>query len=294
MSDIENIVFIVTDQSFFGDALKERVERVKNVQIDDTLENNNATVPFFSAFFNGLKIRLRVCVLPLLFAGMLSGWSCFDHDQLKGEFFRAKYPSCTEVDTLAEIRKMGNGQCDGSFYNTLRCGFDHGDCADFKLAYPDCEAGEGEAILIGNGKCDPKYNIAECLYDEGDCCPFDKNSMKFTNGVCDGGLYNTNGCNYDNYECEGFNVAYPKCPVDELALRVDSLNQSVVLGNQVCESVVYISEECGYENGDCKECAELIRREDGTTSLLGNGICNGYPYILKECLYDGNDCDECI
>ncbi len=287
VSEIDNIVFKATDQCYFGHTLKGKAEVVKNVHIED-LPDHDAIL--FTV--KDIKIRVRACILPFLFAAMLSAWLFFVNEQLAGDFFRQKYPNCTEVDSLPKIQKMGNGQCDGSFYNTLRCGFDDGDCVDFKLAYPNCEAG-ADAYTIGNGRCNENYNNPECLFDGGDCCPFDlATDTELNNGVCDGGRYNTKACNYDAYDCEDFNLHHPACPIEKLAFMIplDS-TKSVVIGDHICDSGIYMTVECGYEGEDCRECAQLI--PEGTESLIGNGICNGYPYASKECGFDGGDCDQC-
>ena len=49
-----------------------------------------------------------------------------------------------------------------------------GDCVNYNLAYPNCDA--VEPSKIGDGKCDPRYNTIECDYDGADCCPYSPDS----------------------------------------------------------------------------------------------------------------------
>ena len=60
-------------------------------------------------------------------------------------------------------------------------------------------------------------------------------------GVCQGGSYNTEECNYDKGDCIQFNLEYPDCkaPFPEF------------IGNGMCSGGDYDTEACGYDGGDC-------------------------------------------
>jgi len=47
---------------------------------------------------------------------------------------------------------IGDGQCDGGDYNTIECGFDGGDCNNFNMNFPACDA--EFPFLLSNGKCE--------------------------------------------------------------------------------------------------------------------------------------------
>ena len=275
VSEIDNIVFRMTEQRFFGNDLKERSDRVKKVLVED-----EAVIVGANACCRGINFRFMI--LFSLFATMVSTWGYFVQGQVSGKFFVKKYPSCRIKKN--DISKFGDGRCDGSIFNSIGCGFDGGDCINFNLAYPNCDA-RTDAYTIGDGNCNEAYNTADCLYDGGDCCPFDKkNTSEFNNDVCNGGLYNTKACDYDGGECETFNSQYPDCPLQ------GNVTNSVILGDGVCDSGVYMTEECGYEDGDClhpayPDCKGVHPDE------IGNDICiNGAPFNTLECGWDGGDC----
>ncbi len=77
-------------------------------------------------------------------------------------------------------------------------------------------------------------------------------------GICNGGIFNTAICNFDEGDCAEMNKQYPDCEL--LDPRNDFLN------------------DFDY---------------DGIPPGLGDGQCNGGPHNVKECGYDGGDCVEC-
>lgn len=67
-----------------------------------------------------------------------------------------------------------------------------------------------------------------------------------SNGQCDGGLYNTKACKFDNGECSAFNLEYPACPIEILSSRVDPDNIPII-GDGICQSGIYLIEDCFFE-----------------------------------------------
>jgi hypothetical protein len=276
VSEIDNNVFRMTEQRFFGDDLKKRSDRVKKVLVEDKAVIIDAN----PCCRRGINFRFMI--LFSLFVWMLFTWGYFVQGQVSGKFFVKKYPSCRIKKN--DISKFGDGRCDGSIFNSIGCGFDGGDCINFNLAYPNCDA-RTDAYTIGDGNCNEAYNTADCLYDGGDCCPFDKkNTSEFNNDVCNGGLYNTKACDYDGGECETFNSQYPDCPLQ------GNVTNSVILGDGVCDSGVYMTEECGYEDGDCLHPA-YPDCKGVNPYIIGNGQCyNVAPYNTEACGWDDGDC----
>eukprot|EP00979_Chaetoceros_neogracilis_P006008 scaffold1174_cov281-Chaetoceros_neogracile.AAC.39 len=109
------------------------------------------------------------------------------------------YPNC-----IAYPLRIGDGNCDGGYYNTAACGFDGGDCEDFNNKYPNCNV--AFPWWIGDGNCNGgDYNTAACGFDGGDCgdypnCNVDNPSL-IGDGNCDGGDYNTTECAFDGGDC---------------------------------------------------------------------------------------------
>ena len=89
-------------------------------------------------------IPLRTLILFLVFLSMGGGWgefchslshACifhslltmntfsflgyFVHGQISGKFFHLKYPKCNGDISPGQVRKLGDGHCDGGFYNTI-------------------------------------------------------------------------------------------------------------------------------------------------------------------------------
>ncbi|GFH43980.1 hypothetical protein CTEN210_00454 [Chaetoceros tenuissimus] len=91
---------------------------------------------------------------------------------------------------------------------------------------------------------------------------------RIADGICDGGVYNSWRCKYDEGDCDEFNTAYPNCEIQDIYF-----DYSPVLGDGICESSLYNNYECGYEFGD-----------------VGDGICHGGWYNSNQCNSDARDC----
>ena len=113
---------------------------------------------------------------------------------------------------------VGDGVCDGDKegYHDESCGWDGGDCAPFK--YPNCiiyNPFSTDGQELGDGDCDPTFNVNECGWDGGDCLVADYSdctvgfSSWIGDGVCDGAPYNTAECGWDGGDCVEFNNNYP-------------------------------------------------------------------------------------
>ena len=57
--------------------------------------------------------------LDLILTYEFSFLGYFVHGQISGKFFHLKYPKCCVDISPSQVRKLGDGQCDGGFYNTI-------------------------------------------------------------------------------------------------------------------------------------------------------------------------------
>ncbi|GFH51784.1 hypothetical protein CTEN210_08260 [Chaetoceros tenuissimus] len=161
----------------------------------------------------------------------------FDYGDCK---YKQQYPNCDAYDLL------GNDQCDGAA-NNEDCAFDNGECTDFNDSYPNCQV--PDPWRIGNGWCDSwmeGYLSDECGNDGGDCnelleveetCEV-RNRNKLGNGKCNGGLFNTEACNWDEGDCDSCNAI------------VEDISK---IGDGVCDGTPYNSPECNNDGGDCRQ-----------------------------------------
>lgn len=117
-----------------------------------------------------------------------------------------------------------------------------------------------------------------CYYDSGDCLFFainfpgcivdDVNLIQ--NGVCNGGSYFSEVCEFDGGDCENCTVTHPEW-----------------VGDGFCDGGEYASPECSFDGLDCDLCA-IDHME-----LIGNGICD-LRFNITECGFDGGDCLDAI
>lgn len=200
------------------------------------------------------------------------GWMYIVWGQTTGLFYENKYPQCQVKLQGLDFRKIGDGICDGGLYNRYECDFDGGDCVNFQLAYPSCNA--NEPSKLGNGECDKEYATESCGFDGGDCsCDYPE---ELGNGKCNAMLpYNSEFCKFDGGDCSDHNKRYPGCFVVDSSL----------IGDGNCDGGEYLSEACHHDGGDCNEC--LV--DDPTK--IGDGYCDP-EYDTEACSRDGGDCDS--
>ena len=104
---------------------------------------------------------------------------------------------------------------------------------------------------------------------------------KLGNGLCDGGLYNTEECGFDDGDCTAFNLKYGDCEVEFPYL----------IGNDQCDGSTYNVAECGFDGGDCTAFNDKYTECNVELPyLIGNDKCNGGLYNTAGCNFDGGDC----
>ena len=184
VSDIDNIVFRVAAQGYFGQDLRMRTEKVKNVKLEEEsdLEDN---MPRNHVF---LRKNLKIVIFCALVLSML-GYLIYVADcQISGYFVIMKYRNCNFTDR--DPLKIGDEHCDG-FFNIYECGFDGNDCKEFNLKYSNCPVDDTDRVddNFCNGGV---YNTAGCNRDGGDCedCPSVPNSDKDTRAIATGDFNN--------------------------------------------------------------------------------------------------------
>jgi len=304
ISELDNMMFWLALHGYAGIDLAEGAKNAKKVRIKDDVIKTICGIP------------LRTMVLFFLFIIMVSGWSYFVYGQLSMQFFHMKFPHCHISDE--KIAFMADGVCNGGEQNSIACNFDDGDCLAFNIAYPGCRV--VETYRIGNGQCEPEFNTVECGFDGGDCCPVMGDDW-LGDGICHGGIFNTEICDWDEGDCKEFNDQHPDCPVGDIDYTMNELfsdfqqfRTDYILSDElnyyddytrtfyyygvpsdgVCSGLSpYNIEECGYEGGDCEECNKQFDIEE--YEEYGNGFCDGQsPLNIDICGYDGGDCYDCI
>ncbi len=104
-------------------------------------------------------------------------------------------------------------------------------------------------------------------------------NKQFGDGICYGGVLNSQDCGFEGGDCITFNLAYPLCKGENFT----SVEERI--GNGVCDEELGIP-ECKFDGGDC--CPHHIFQNP----LFGDGQCNGGIYNTKHCHYDGGDCND--
>jgi hypothetical protein len=153
IAEIDNVAFWLANQGYFGSNIKDDTIQAKKVRVKDEVARTCFGLP------------LGPIVLLLLFLFMLAGFVLIMYGQKSGAFFRDVYPSCPIKQS--DIVRIGDGKCDGGVFNTVQCGFDGGDCIQFRMSYPDCDV--PVPSKINDGICQIQYNTTECKFDGGDC-----------------------------------------------------------------------------------------------------------------------------
>lgn len=260
-----------------------------SVTFPDSIDRKVSTTNFYKLkvkrawAYLKVHVSMRSLYLFLVFNLLTWIWIRFVvWKQIDGTYFKATYPECRISTEL--IEKVGDSKCDGGFLNTNKCGLDGGDCTEFNIIFPNCKL--PEAYHVGDGICQPEFNIPECSFDDGDCCPYKYSDGRFGDGNCHGGFIGSGYCNYDLNDCNDFRQQFSQCDLEKIAqdMEADDVKIIPILGNGICESKYYLNEECGYEFGDCQSC--LVNNY----SRIGDGFCDGESYNTEDCLWDGGDC----
>jgi len=251
ISSVDDLFFLMADIGYFGQSISSTAQIAKNVHIVKSECDSDKKSEL-------LKRRLQLQqVLGLIFINliMLGFWTYITVGQNTGKYIKEMYPNCDFNTTFngTEFKDfMNNDVCDfpiGQVTNILSCGWDGGDCIDINQRYPNCDV--------------PEF-------------------AKLSNGICDGGLYNSKACGFDAGDClqdkNSLEARYPKCDVEIPG----------IVGDGFCDGGEYHQIDCGLDGGDCIAC--LV--EDN--NLLKNGVCDGGFYALEECSRDGGDCDRCF
>lgn len=182
--------------------------------------------------------------------------------------------------------------------------YDHGDCDQFNVRYPNCIGTVEHPYLIDDGICDwGNYNTEACDWDGGDCLvlnDFNKtwpgcvvsNISLLSNDICEIES-NTEACDWDGGDC--IIAEYPDCHVRDPSK----------IGNEQCDEVMqqsnyyffaggYNTEACGWDGNDCVEFNALY--PDCNVAYpwkVSDGKCDGSVYNTEACGWDGGDCGEC-
>ena len=187
LSEIDNIVFRVASQGYFGENLKARTEKVKNVkQMDET--TNTTSCAAVERFIRYLKIFVLFALAVSMFSYLVDVMK----RQLSGKFVSLKYPDCNFNNSDKDPLNIGDNTCDG-ILNNEDCGFDGDDCTEFKIKYPGCPI-PADTTLLGDGFCNGGvYDTIQCARDDGDCdqqCPDVPESEKITTSIATGDFDN--------------------------------------------------------------------------------------------------------
>jgi len=246
ISRTDNILFMLADYGFLGQDLQGKTIEAKEIDMQANNDKEKAAAT--------LKKSYTLRSLALLFLSVVSiGWWIYVIiNQVTGTYFNEQFPHCKDHFELA-LEHFGDGECYGGPLNTFECGFEGGDCINFNFAYPLCKGDDWLINVereVGNDVCNKDFATIACDFDGGDCCPANiTKSPSFGDGQCNGGLYSTRLCGFDDGDCNALHRDYPGCPLDKLSEISGSEN--IILGNSICEGTIYSNATCGYEAGDC-------------------------------------------
>ncbi len=259
LSETDNIIFWLAVNGYLGKELQRNTIRAREIEIKDEVVTLDDEDPRHISASSTRGFLIRSIILLSITILMTGGWIAIAVNQMNGTFFYKRYPNCTAPEDQPDMnmfdlakKYFGDEICYGGPLNTLGCEFEDGDCVHFNLAFPTCKGINRTHVQesVGNGICDEAFMHEDCQYDGGDCCPHSIiNDPLFGDGQCNGGLFGTRRCGYDNGDCNDFNRAYPKCPLQDLSEFEGAAD--VVLGDGFCNGGIYSIKECGNEYGDC-------------------------------------------
>lgn len=197
IADIDDVVFRMVDNGYFGENLRNEADKAKNIEIIPLTKKGRTW---------------RSCTTLIIFLIMVGLWSYCVSLQLTGEVLRVKYPECiehfqTNLDGSSKLlyTRFNDGWCDTDI-NLAKCGWDGDDCK--VEGYPSCQV--QKTAWLGDGFCHGgPYNTEECGWDDGDCLAINEKYIGCNvpiptllgNGYCDGAPYNVPECDYDGGDC---------------------------------------------------------------------------------------------
>ena len=81
-------------------------------------------------------------------------------------------------------------------------------------------------------------------------------------GQCNGGVFNTDICQYDGKDCVDANERFPECTIflngDEVLVPAGDTAAYPAIGNGKCDGWMLNNEKCGYDGGDCLVCNAAV------------------------------------
>jgi hypothetical protein len=152
---------------------------------------------------------------------------------------------------------------------------------------------DGSLLTIGSYNRTDHQGFVKVYNVTNLSCPYYRNNPNFNNTLCNGGYFNSKGCNHDSGDCDAFNSQYPNCPIEYLASKhgVLFIGAETIFGDGICNSVLYSMKECGYEGGDCNQgqVSQDIIMEEVQDSIFsvgmntdGNRFVVGSPVAREE------------
>lgn len=127
IAEIDNIAFWYVESGFVGESIRNDAHKVKNVKVNDQTMRVGGLFSF---------LRLRTVIFLMLLVIMISSFTFVAHRQSSGFYLNLKYPACGIA--LEDLRQLGDGECNGGFFNSFQCGFDDGvsEISIFSDSYP--------------------------------------------------------------------------------------------------------------------------------------------------------------
>jgi len=224
ISFVDDVAFKLCADGMFGTLFVKKTEEVQKI----TLKRQR---------LKKRKIPLQTIISATVIFLVFTMWVFIVIRQNSGRYFYKKYPDCLNQDRediSSRINDVENDVCD-KWANKIECGFDGGDCLNFNMAFPNCEADFPNQV--GDRECQEKLVTKDCGYDRGDCCQnftgtsdaeFEEVERKLGNAECNQ-EYNVPECQYDDYDCAV--AGFPDCHINSPGA------DPKLVGNFVCNEI---------------------------------------------------------